>query len=58
MNNPNYFLIFVTYITKNCTMKEETLHIKLKIFQYEELNEVDRQLIDSARQLIYHGYAP
>ena len=39
-------------------MKEETLHIKLKIFQYEELNEADRQLIDSARQATYRSYAP
>ena len=39
-------------------MKEQTLHIELKNYTYEELCEADRQLIDTARQATYRSYVP
>ena len=39
-------------------MKEQTLHIELKNYTYEELCEADRQLTDAAREATYRSYAP
>lgn len=39
-------------------MKEQTLHIELKNYTYEELREADRQLIETARQATYRSYSP
>lgn len=39
-------------------MKQVNLNITFKVYQYEELNETDRKLIDKAREMTDHSYAP
>ena len=39
-------------------MKDLTLQIDIKIYDYSELNDADRQLIDSAREATRRSYAP
>ncbi len=39
-------------------MKEQTLHIALTYYPYEELSEADRRLVDTAREATYRSYAP
>ena len=39
-------------------MKENKIEIPLKVYDYEELSEADCQLIDKAKEMTYHSYAP
>ena len=39
-------------------MKDLTLQIDIKIYDYSELSDADRQLIDSAREATQRSYAP
>ena len=39
-------------------MKELTLTIPIRVFSYEELDEADRHLIDTAREATRRSYAP
>lgn len=39
-------------------MKDLTLQIDIKIYDYSELSDADRQLIDSAREATRRSYAP
>ena len=39
-------------------MKERKIEIPVKVYTYDELNEGDRQLIDCAKEMTYHSYAP
>lgn len=39
-------------------MKELNITIPVRIYQYSELNDKDRQLIDTAREATYNSYAP
>jgi cytidine deaminase len=39
-------------------MKQLNINIKFNIYQYEELNDTDRKLIDKAREMTKHSYAP
>ena len=39
-------------------MKELTLTIPIRVFSYEELDEADRQLIDTARETTRRSYSP
>ncbi|MBR1542560.1 MAG: cytidine deaminase [Bacteroidaceae bacterium] len=39
-------------------MKERKIEIPVKVYTYDELNEGDRQLIDRAKEMTYHSYAP
>lgn len=39
-------------------MKERKIEIPLKVYAYEELNESDRHLVDQAKEMTYHSYAP
>lgn len=39
-------------------MKDMNIQIALRIYDYEELDAADRQLIDTARQATAHSYAP
>ncbi len=39
-------------------MKELTLTIPIRVFSYEELNEADRHLIDTAREATRRSYSP
>lgn len=39
-------------------MKELTLTIPIRVFSYEELDEADRQLIDTAREATRRSYSP
>ena len=39
-------------------MKELTISIPIRVFDYEELNEDDRQLIDTAREATHRSYSP
>ncbi len=55
----NLFPIFVTLITINhYSMKDLNIQIAIKIYEYEELNAADRELLDAARQATYRSYAP
>ena len=50
----NLFPIFVTLITINhYSMKDLNIQIAIKIYEYEELNAADRELLDAARQATY-----
>ncbi len=39
-------------------MKELTVNIRLKVFDYDELNGDDRELMDAAREATHRSYAP
>ena len=39
-------------------MKELNIRIHVNVYQYEELNAGDRELIDAAREATYRSYAP
>ena len=39
-------------------MKDLNIQIAIKIYEYEELNAADRELLDAARQATYRSYAP
>ena len=39
-------------------MKENKIEIPVKVYAYEELSEANRQLIDKAKEMTYHSYAP
>ena len=39
-------------------MKDMNIQIALRIYDYEELDAADRQLIEAARQTTAHSYAP
>ena len=39
-------------------MKENKIEIPLKVYAYEELNQADCLLIDKAKEMTYHSYAP
>ena len=39
-------------------MKELTISIPIRVFDYEELNEADRQLVDTAREATGRSYSP
>lgn len=39
-------------------MKDLNIQIAIKIYDYEELNAADRELMDAARQATYRSYAP
>lgn len=39
-------------------MKERKIEIPLKVYAYEELSDADRQLVDKAKEMTYHSYAP
>lgn len=39
-------------------MKECKIEIPLKAYAYEELSQADRQLVDKAKEMTYHSYAP
>jgi len=39
-------------------MTERKIEIPLKVYAYEELSEADRQLVDKAKEMTYHSYAP
>ena len=39
-------------------MKERKIEIPFKVYDFEELNEEDRQLVDKAKEMTYHSYAP
>ena len=38
-------------------MKDLNIQIAIKIYEYEELNAADRELLDAARQATYRSYA-
>ena len=38
-------------------MKELNLHIDVKVYQNEELNEADRQLVQAAREATKRSYS-
>lgn len=47
------------YTLYNITaMKELNLHIDVKVYQNEELNEADRQLVQAAREATKRSYSP
>lgn len=39
-------------------MKDLTLQIDIKIYDYNELSDADRQLMDAAREATQRSYAP
>lgn len=39
-------------------MKKFDLHVTVQIYTYDELNAIDRELIDAARTATYRSYAP
>lgn len=39
-------------------MKERKIEIPLKMYDYNELSDADRQLIDKAKKMTYNSYAP
>jgi len=39
-------------------MKERKIEIPFQVYAYEELSEADRQLVDRAKEMTYHSYAP
>ena len=39
-------------------MKEQKIEIPIKVYAYNELSDADRQLIDKAKEMTYHSYAP
>lgn len=39
-------------------MKDLKIQIDIKVYEYEELNASDRELIDTARQTTYRSYVP
>ncbi|MCR4765141.1 MAG: cytidine deaminase [Bacteroidaceae bacterium] len=39
-------------------MKERKIEISLKVYAYEELSQADRLLVDKAKEMTFHSYAP
>ena len=39
-------------------MKERKIEIPFKVYTYDELTESDRHLVDRAKEMTYHSYAP
>ena len=52
------YLCNINYNITLCLMKELNIEIAVKIYDYEELDAADRELMDAAREATNRSYAP
>ena len=53
-----FYLCNINYNITLCLMKELNIEIAVKIYDYEELDAADRELVDAAREATNRSYAP